>query len=125
MTNDQTLVNALSTNWHIAQLTPADHAMLSYCETLTSTPSEMGEQDIAHLRDAGFSDNAQGLALPQVERDVGHCVDHTVATDWEFLDEVLHPEDDVLAATELDGAATSHQACSAGPSTTAPAGTPE
>jgi len=58
LTNDQTLVNALSTNWHIAQLTPADHAMLSYCETLTSTPSEMGEQDIAHLRDAGFSDNA-------------------------------------------------------------------
>ncbi|SVE26331.1 uncharacterized protein METZ01_LOCUS479185, partial [marine metagenome] len=52
-------------------------------------------------------------------------VDHLVATDWEFLDEVFHSEDDVLAAAELDGAVTSHQARSPGPSTTAPMGTPD
>ena len=77
------------------------------------------------LAAAGLANDAQGLPLPDVERDVGHRVDHTVATDWEFLDKVLHPEDDVLAAAELDGAATSHQVCSPGPSVTAPIGTPD
>lgn len=38
------------------ELTPAEYAMLEYAEKLTLTPSNMREEDVQKLRDAGWTD---------------------------------------------------------------------
>jgi uncharacterized peroxidase-related enzyme len=58
LTNDKPLVEALKINWRSADLSPADHAMLTYSEKLTLTPWEMVEEDVIALREVGFSDAA-------------------------------------------------------------------
>ena len=58
MTNDSALVDALTQDWAGVALSPADRAMLAYTEKLTLRPSEMVEQDVISLREAGFSDAA-------------------------------------------------------------------
>ena len=58
MTADDTLVEALKSDWRGAELSQADRVMLTYVEKLTQRPWEMVEQDVIALRAAGFSDAA-------------------------------------------------------------------
>lgn len=58
LTNDETLVEQLKTDWRRAGLTAADRQMLAYSEKLTLRPWEMVEADVIALRDVGFSDSA-------------------------------------------------------------------
>ena len=58
LTNDATLVEALKTDWHTADLSAADRQMLTYTEKLTLTPWDMVEADVIALREVGFSDAA-------------------------------------------------------------------
>ena len=48
----------MQTDWRQAELSAADRAMLEYTEKLTLRPTEMVEDDVAALRDVGFSDAA-------------------------------------------------------------------
>lgn len=58
LTNDDQLVNQLKQDWHQANLSTADSAMLTYVEKLTRRPWAMQELDVIALRQAGFSDVA-------------------------------------------------------------------
>jgi uncharacterized peroxidase-related enzyme len=42
----------------VADVTPADRAMLDYCVKLTTDPSSMRQADVQGLRDHGFDDTA-------------------------------------------------------------------
>ncbi|MBI4464443.1 MAG: hypothetical protein HY647_07040 [Acidobacteria bacterium] len=46
----------MSTDWHRAELSPADRAMLEFGEKLTLLPSDMTEEDVVGLRRRGFTD---------------------------------------------------------------------
>ena len=48
----------MKTDWRAASLEDQDRAMLVYVEKLTLTPWDMLEEDVAALRQAGFSDAA-------------------------------------------------------------------
>ncbi len=52
------MVDALRTDWTQAELSAADRQMLVYCEKLTLRPWDMVEQDVADLREVGFTDGA-------------------------------------------------------------------
>lgn len=52
------LLAALKTDYHRAELSAGDHAMLDYAVKLTRTPAAMREQDVATLRAAGLDDAA-------------------------------------------------------------------
>jgi len=59
--DDQTLdafVHQAATNWRECSLRPAVRALLTFTEKMTLTPAEMAREDIAGLRDAGWSDRA-------------------------------------------------------------------
>jgi len=43
-------------DWRRLDLSDADRAMLAFAEKLTFTPAQMAEEDVAGLRDHGFSD---------------------------------------------------------------------
>jgi uncharacterized peroxidase-related enzyme len=58
LTHDAALVEQLKVDWQTADLTPADHAMLTYAVKLTREPWHMVEADVIALREAGFSDAA-------------------------------------------------------------------
>ncbi|MFT7583818.1 MAG: putative peroxidase-related enzyme [Cellvibrionaceae bacterium] len=58
LTGDQALVDALRSDWKQADLSAADRQMLVYAEKLTLRPWDMVEQDVADLRDVGFTDGA-------------------------------------------------------------------
>ncbi len=58
LTDDQTLVDALSSDWGQAELSPVDRAMLAYTEKLTLRPAQMEQGDVDALRSVGFSDSA-------------------------------------------------------------------
>ena len=58
MTRDNELVDKLSTDYRLADLDPANRAMLDYVAKLTLTPHEMTPTDVDDLRAAGFSDRA-------------------------------------------------------------------
>ena len=58
LTKDETLVQALQTDWRQASLNNRDRAMLAYTEKLTLRPWEMTEQDVIQLRENGFTDSA-------------------------------------------------------------------
>jgi uncharacterized peroxidase-related enzyme len=51
-------VDAVADDYHRAVLTPADRAMLDYAVKLTQAPSSAVVQDVALLREHGFSDTA-------------------------------------------------------------------
>ena len=48
----------LQTDWRQAELSAADRAMLEYAEKLTLLTRKMGKDDVAALREVGFSDAA-------------------------------------------------------------------
>lgn len=52
------LGEALVMNHRVAEVTPAQRAMLDFCVRLTDRPEEIGDADRQALRDAGFSDRA-------------------------------------------------------------------
>ena len=58
LTNDDKLVDDLTHDWRNAEISAVDKAMLAYVEKLTLKPWEMVEEDVIHLREAGFSDAA-------------------------------------------------------------------
>ena len=51
-------IEQLATDWHAADLTDREAALLGYAEKLTLTPAGMVEEDVAALRAAGLSDAA-------------------------------------------------------------------
>lgn len=58
LTKNPALVRQLKTDWRRADITPAEHAMLTYAEKLTLTPWKMAKYDVVALQAAGFSDSA-------------------------------------------------------------------
>lgn len=58
MTGQTDLVQALEDDYHSANLSAANKAMLDYAAKLTRTPWDMLEDDVQHLRDLGFDDRA-------------------------------------------------------------------
>ena len=58
LTGDESLVEALKSDWRRAGLSRADRAMLGYVEKLTLQPWEMTAADLEPLRAAGFTDAA-------------------------------------------------------------------
>ena len=54
------MADRIAVDWRTAGLDPADAALCDYTEKLTRTPSAVGPEDIATLRDAGFDD--QGIS---------------------------------------------------------------
>lgn len=58
LSGDPLLGEALVMNHRIAEVTPAQRAMLEFCVRLTDRPEDIGEADRQALRDAGFSDRA-------------------------------------------------------------------
>jgi len=54
---DQTIVDAIKSDYRTAELSEADRAMLDYVAKLTLTPAQSTKSDIDALRDAGFSDS--------------------------------------------------------------------
>ncbi|MEM7468922.1 MAG: hypothetical protein AAF387_18815 [Pseudomonadota bacterium] len=55
---DEALVNAVLEDWRTAPVSDRQRAILGYLEKLTLTPTELTEEDIAPLREAGLSDRA-------------------------------------------------------------------
>lgn len=58
LTKDKALVKHLKRDWHQADLSDADKAMLTYVEKLTLQPWEMVRADVVALRKVGFGDAA-------------------------------------------------------------------
>lgn len=58
MTDDDALVEQLSKDWTLADISDADRAMLVYAVKLTLTPWDMVEADVIALREVGLSDAA-------------------------------------------------------------------
>ena len=58
ITQDTALVEALSKDYTIADLSGQDRAMLDYAAKLTREPWKMCEADVELLREKGFSDEA-------------------------------------------------------------------
>jgi len=51
-------VQALKTDYRMAELKPRQRAMLDYADKLTRTPWDMTEADLTPLREAGWDDRA-------------------------------------------------------------------
>ena len=58
MTRNDALVEALAEDYREAEVSPAERALLDYAVKLTREPWAMTEQDVAVLREAGWSDTA-------------------------------------------------------------------
>ena len=58
ISGDPLLGEALVMNHRVAELTPAQRAMLDFCVKLTDEPESVGEADRQALREAGFSERA-------------------------------------------------------------------
>ncbi len=50
------LLGALAADYRVAELEPADRAMLDYAAKLTESPSSVTPGDVDRLRDLGFDD---------------------------------------------------------------------
>ena len=50
------MVEQIKDDWRRMELTEAEYAMLEFAEKLTLTPSNMREQDVQRLREAGWAD---------------------------------------------------------------------
>jgi uncharacterized peroxidase-related enzyme len=55
-TKDAALVDRLSVNYRHVDLDVGDRVMLDFAVKLTRTPDECGQDDLARLRDVGFTD---------------------------------------------------------------------
>jgi uncharacterized peroxidase-related enzyme len=55
-TKDPDLVDRLAINYRHVELDSRDRAMLDFAVKLTKTPEECEHSDLAHLRDAGYTD---------------------------------------------------------------------
>lgn len=53
---DDAAVRAIKTDYGTAPISAKEKAMLSYATKVTTSPDEVGEADIARLREEGFSD---------------------------------------------------------------------
>lgn len=58
LTQDEVLVAQLASDYRQASLATADRAMLDYAAKLTRTPAAITRDDVASLRQAGFSERA-------------------------------------------------------------------
>ncbi|MEH7828124.1 peroxidase-related enzyme [Gemmobacter denitrificans] len=56
LTGNPALAETIAQNWRVADITPRQRAMLAFAVKLTNAPADMGEDDRAALRAAGFSD---------------------------------------------------------------------
>lgn len=56
MTLDESLVEAIKTDWRTAALDARERAMLSFVDKLTRTPGAVEHGDHLALREAGFDD---------------------------------------------------------------------
>jgi uncharacterized peroxidase-related enzyme len=56
VTLDESLANAIKQDYTKAQLDASDRAMLDYVAKLTLAPVSVDKDDIAKLREAGFTD---------------------------------------------------------------------
>ncbi|MEN8376976.1 MAG: hypothetical protein ABFS34_16230 [Gemmatimonadota bacterium] len=56
LTGDEHLSGEFATTWPEYDLDTKTRALLGYAGNLTQTPSFVGEEDIAKLKDAGWSD---------------------------------------------------------------------
>jgi uncharacterized peroxidase-related enzyme len=56
VTLDESLANAIKTDYTKAELEPADRAMLDYVAKLTLKPISVTKADISKLHEAGFTD---------------------------------------------------------------------
>ena len=56
MTLDESLVNALQSDYKQADISEQDRAMLDYVVTLTKDATRISRQDHQRLHDAGFDD---------------------------------------------------------------------
>jgi uncharacterized peroxidase-related enzyme len=56
VTLDESLANAIKQDYTKAELEASDRAMLDYVAKLTLAPVSVGKDDIAKLREAGFTD---------------------------------------------------------------------
>lgn len=56
LTGDPALAETIAQNWRVAPLPARQRAMLAFAVKLTNDPAEMGEDDRAALRVAGFTD---------------------------------------------------------------------
>jgi uncharacterized peroxidase-related enzyme len=56
--NDDVLVGQLKKDFRVAEIDEKDRAMLDYAAKLTLEPWNMSEEDVAELREKGFSDEA-------------------------------------------------------------------
>ena len=53
---DDLAVEQIKADWRKLDLSPAERAMLEFCEKLTLTPSSMTRQDTDRLREEGWTD---------------------------------------------------------------------
>ena len=58
LSGDPQLGEALVMNYRVADLSPADRAMLAFAEKLTEDPAKIDESDRQALRDSGWDDRA-------------------------------------------------------------------
>jgi uncharacterized peroxidase-related enzyme len=58
LTKKPELVEAIKTDYRMAELKPRQRAMLDYADKLTRTPWQMTEVDLLPLREAGLDDRA-------------------------------------------------------------------
>jgi|TARA_Y100000294_G_scaffold3731_1_gene3914 uncharacterized peroxidase-related enzyme len=58
LTDDETFVNQLKTDYTNADLTLSQRAMLDYAVKLTESPTRMEAADLKPLREAGLDDKA-------------------------------------------------------------------
>lgn len=54
--NDSERVDQFMEDWRSVELEPRHRAMLEYAVKLTESPGDMNEDDVVHLREAGFDD---------------------------------------------------------------------
>lgn len=58
MIKDDERARAISRDWRTVQLSEADAALCAWAEKLTLQPRQVGEEDVATLRRAGFTQRA-------------------------------------------------------------------
>ena len=51
-------VHSLATDWTRAGLEEPERALCAYADKLTARPADVGDDDIVHLREHGFDDDA-------------------------------------------------------------------
>lgn len=60
------MADRVADDWRTADLSQEDRALCEYTEKLTKSPAEVGEDDIAILREAGFDEESISSATQVV-----------------------------------------------------------